>query len=209
MKTVKRPGPWTLIDAVTFGALAVLAVIGAGIATFYIQGAEEKAILWVCAAMFIGIYLGVVRSRWLFLKKYSITLPLGIYVNSGEYVGSIGNLTTELIDELQDMVTRLNGVTDNKTESLALEDPIWVQFVQGTINGGNSGYVRLAGYMIRGSDGVVIATFSKVADGTFIENDQMPVANSAFAHELSHVILQRYGVNDTEKEHALMREVGI
>ena len=192
---MKRPSPFQLLDFLTFG---VISLIGTALAA-YVQSTPQTfqayALTWVVAGMFWAIYAILIRLRAKFIAKYPIMLKSGTMVNPGEY-----KISTESLDNEVDRIVALYFTLVPKAGVLLSDSRVWITFRPGPFDHPQGYSVKVAGFVTAGGEGCEVG---------YTSTDQ-PVEQTAFGHELGHIILGRYWNDwDQERHHNYMKEHGL
>lgn len=192
---MKKPSPFTLLDAVTFGAAAVLMT---GVATWVAstdEGLQAKLLMCVMALGFWIIYVRRIFDRQNYLKRFTITVrPYALFVDPGDFSGAtlldLAKVADEAVAELE---PHLNGARET------LNTPVWATFKPGPLEHPMTRQpAAVNGYTAFGGEAITVGW--KPGD---------KVQTTAFAHELKHVIIGRCLNNwDVNLHHDLMQKYG-
>jgi len=197
----KRPSPWNLFDALTFGAASLLVTcLAVYVQVVGISSGPKSgyALTWVVAAAFWGGYLLLVRARYKFIQSYDLILSNGIMVRTNGYKAGRGAFEFEL-----GRVIDVWSVHFPRAADLLGKRRVWVSFdddlLTAAVSEGSGRAPRtFAGLTSMGGSGIRL---------TYFGNPSMPLAATAFAHELGHVILGRAtNAWDNDEHHTFMRD---
>ncbi len=191
-----RPSPFKILDALTFGLLSV-AMTGLAI---YVQTTPQTtqayALTWTVAAAFWAIYVGLIYVRARFIAKFPIMLTGGIMVNPENYLTAAAVLDREV----QRTLKLYENVGFSDAINLISKSTTWLTFRPGPFPHPQNYKVKVAGFITAGGEGGQIG---------YTSPDQ-PIEQTAFAHELGHIILGRAWKDwDMARHHAFMKEHGL
>jgi hypothetical protein len=204
---MRKPMAFNWLDLLSFGGLALLMVIGAvavtalaGNGAITVDGGSvwnAVVLVWVVALVSVGIYVRLILVRRSTLREYQwITHPdfvCGFMVYSKGYDLKISEFQSEVKKTAEGWIREVNFPS---WEALG-KGPIWVRFEPWPVN--NRG-VKVAGFSVANSRSMVVG---------FRDKDQ-PLENTAFAHELGHII-QGYatGVWNQAEHHQRSKDHGL
>lgn len=196
----KRPSPWNLFDALTFGGAAALMTCAAvytqvnGISSGPKSG---YALIWLVAVLSWGVYLLLVRDRQKFIQSYDLVLSNGIMVKTNGYKAARWDFEFELSRVIEQWTPHFP-----RSSALLTQDRVWVSFDDKllTVPESRAGKAprTFAGLTSMGGSGIRL---------TYFGNPDTPLTATAFAHELGHVILGRAtNAWDNDEHHTFMRD---
>ena len=194
----KRPSPWNLWDALTFGAIAALVTCVAIYAQVNgIEGHPRAYVhMWVVTAAFWSVYLLLVRARSKFIESYDLVLSTGMMVQTNGYKISRTEFETELR-----RVCSLWFPHYPRAQEFLEQSRIWVRFESKILEKrafSRSTPRTFAGLTSMGGESIRL---------TYFEDPLKQLEQTAFAHELGHVILGRATNSwDNDQHHKFMQE---
>jgi hypothetical protein len=154
------------------------------------------ALLWTVAWTFWVIYGMLVLARYRYIRSYDLVLSNGIMVRTGGYKAPLKQFEEEL-----ERVLTLWSPHFPRAASLLEEDRIWVRFEAEVLKPkpfSRANPLTFAGLTVVGGEGVRL---------TYFGDPNRPLRDTAFVHELGHIILgraTRKWVNDDH--HVFMKE---
>ncbi len=193
----KRPSAWNLFDALTFGLLAVLVT---GLAA-YVQAhdvvgpVDSKPLTWVVAGAFWVIYGLLLRARYRFIQSYDLVLSTGTMVQTNGYKVPRAAFETELR-----RVCSLWTPHFTSAQEILERKRVWVRFEPGllVVPFSKNTPRTFAGLTSMGGESVRV---------TYRGDPLKPLEQTAFAHELGHVIIGRATNEwDNDAHHKFMSE---
>lgn len=193
---MNRPSPFKLLDALTFG-LASLLVTGLAV---YVQttpqSAQAYALTWTVAFCFWFVYAALIYARAKLLARYPLTLTGGILINPEKYHTSTAVLNAEV-----ERITKLyEGAGFPNAASLIAKTNVWLAFRPGPFPHPQIATMKVMGFVTVGGEGGEVG----------YKSVDQPIGQTAFGHELGHVILGRaWNDWDEDRHHKFMKEHGL
>jgi hypothetical protein len=188
---MKKPSAFRLYDLV-LAIPAAIAIIAAG---YFSAKAEPGTVtsafilMWLVAATFTGLYTLVVIWRAQFLASFTLQTS-SFFIDPATYVGD------SIITEIQRTVIMYEKVVGG-TDAAIASDAIYVKFHQGLFPPQTEFGMKRAGYIVAGGS-IANVAYEKVDE---------PIASTALAHEIGHIILGRaLGNWDCEMHHKFMQD---
>lgn len=201
-----KPRVFRWIDALTFGLAAVLAVVLSLWATLTPQapgtGAGPMIILWAVAAGFIGCYGMILLNRWKMVRAVTFVTKHGLVCFCNGYPVDALELEvlTDFVLEKWDSVVLAGSVPPPPAKAGLVKPPIKPADVREHLKGL---FVLWKTYpFVLNEKAERPFHYTGLASNVshmIMVGYRDPLVNTAFGHELGHVIL-RFLRNDTSEE---------
>lgn len=198
-----RPNPFKFLEFLYTGLFGLLLGFFAVYCALHGVAAGPVLLLAGMSLLAVGINVVLVIARWRLYQSYDLVLPFGILVARNGY-----HVTPEILEAEIARVVRMYRAFVPRIEAILAQEPIFVTFRPGVMDHPMmNGKVKLAG-STAGSD-VQVAYYRYTENagritGTTVDPD-VPIEQTAFAHELGHVIIGRaQGIWDNNLSHAWM-----
>lgn len=200
------PGPTTFrfLDFLYHGIPALLLIALAAYVQTTPQSTEAYALMWTLAALFVGVYALVLYWRHSWLNSFDFVTKHGLVVKLNGYETTrieIEEETERLIAQYEDQgfPARKMLAPDRRMLDVA---HTYVHFQHGYMDHPNPAErpAKVAGWVRAGGHLVAVSYLTR----------QQPVAKTAFAHELGHIVLGRFnGLWGDDSHHKIMQIRGL
>ena len=148
------------------------------------------------AATTLIIFAILTITKYINLQKFNIALNHGIYVNLNGY-----HTTPDILNaEVERMLTLYSNAVPH-AKLLLEETPVCCTFIPGVFQADG---MTVAG--LTTSDTIQVSYYTRDANNKCIVDADIGIMNTAFAHELGHIILQRDSPGSgMDEQHTFMR----
>lgn len=196
---MKRPSPFTLADALSFGgvsavmtALGIHAVVAVGTAGLPV---------FLPALVGWGIYAWLVSMRKKLIDSYPHMTKHGVMV---DLAAARGRWTLKQVEEEIDRSVVLTagalGKSSANMHEMLASKHVWLRFEPGPIDHPQNRAVKVAGFITHKGEHMRVG----------VESSMTSIDKSALAHEVGHVLLGRHTEDwDQGRHHAFMVEHGL
>lgn len=195
---MKKPSAFNWKDLFTFGAVALwftAVALYVTIAPSPDKSPTALVLFWVVAAAGWGVYAMLVRARAALLRRFGLVTEDGLLIDLGGYAATSGAIRAETLHSIARM-RHLSVFAGKDPAEVLKRQWVWVRFAPGPLDHPiDHNAPKLMGFVRAGGSAALVA---------YIGTEQ-PVSETAFGHELEHIMLGRAtGDWDQERHHQLM-----
>jgi hypothetical protein len=198
---MKKPSPFQLKDTLLFGAVFALAAVGA----FFVYTGNFESVsgepiptgitgihglMATLLLSIVGGYVAIVWYKWRQLKEFTYVTgaDYALMVKAGGY-----NFNREEIIRLADITFGEWAAVIDDVQKYRKGALIWVWFEEGAVDHPLLRNTKLAGYAINNTSSIHVSYTQGI-----------PVEQTAFKHELGHLIIGNVTGNWSQNEHHKM-----
>lgn len=185
----------TTTELIIFGICSALG-IGAGLYSTAYNSTPGMLLSFGFATVTLIAFAILTIAKYIELQRFNVKLNHGIYVDLNGY-----NCTTDTLNaELERMIALYSNVIP-QTKSLLEQTSVCCTFIPGVFQADG---MTVAG--LTSSDTIQVSYYTRDANNKCIVDANINIENTAFAHELGHVVLQRYSPGiSAEDQHTFMK----